>query len=73
MLRKGNREAIAGTLAIAVAFTGVVYLITEFVFGDSGGDRRATVFFVFTAWRWWSLALYRSLPAGVRRAWRDGV
>jgi hypothetical protein len=32
MIRKGNREAIAGTGAIALAFTGVLYLITDLVF-----------------------------------------
>jgi Family of unknown function (DUF6328) len=61
MLRKGNREAIAGTLAIAVAFTGVVYLITALVFGNAQAIVIATLFFAFIAWRWWSLALYRSL------------
>jgi hypothetical protein len=61
MLRKGNREAIAGTLAIAVAFTGVVYLITALVFGNAEAIAIATLFFAFIAWRWWSLALYRSL------------
>ena len=61
MLRKGNREAIAGTGAIAVAFTGVVYLITALVFGTTEAVVVAIVFFAFIAWRWWSLALYRSL------------
>ena len=61
MLRKGNREAIAGTASIALAFTGVVYLITALVFGTSEAVVIATVFFAFIAWRWWSLALYRSL------------
>jgi hypothetical protein len=32
MVRKGNRKAIAGTGAIALAFTGVLYLITDLVF-----------------------------------------
>jgi amino acid transporter len=61
MLRKGNREAIVGTLAIAVSFTGVVYLITALVFGNTEAIVVASLFFVFIAWRWWSLALYRSL------------
>ena len=60
MLRKGNREAIAGTLAIAVAFTGVVYLITDLVFGEWEAIVAAAAFFVFAAWRWWSFALYRA-------------
>ena len=64
LLRKGNREAIAGTVAIAIAFTGVIYLITELVFGQWEAIVASTVFFVFAAWRWWSLALYRSLRRG---------
>jgi Family of unknown function (DUF6328) len=63
LLRKGNREAIAGTFAIAVAFTGVVYLITALVFGEWEAVVASVAFFAFAAWRWWSLALYR--------AWRD--
>jgi hypothetical protein len=39
MVRKGNREAIAGTGAIALAFTGVLYLITDLVFHPSRGRR----------------------------------
>ena len=61
MLRKGNREAIAGTASIALAFTGVVYLITALVFGTAEAVVIAIVFFAFIAWRWWSFALYRSL------------
>ncbi len=61
MLRKGNREAIAGTVSIALAFTGVVYLITALVFGTMQAVVIGIVFFAFMAWRWWSLALYRSL------------
>jgi hypothetical protein len=60
MLRKANREAIAGTLAIALAFTGVVYLITHLVFGEWEALVAAVIFFVFAAWRWWSFALYRA-------------
>lgn len=63
MLRKGNREAIAGTVAIGIAFTGVVYLITAIVFGQAEAIVAALGFFAFVAWRWWSLALLR--------AWRD--
>ena len=33
MLRKGNREAIVGTVAMALAFTGAIYLVTDLVFG----------------------------------------
>jgi hypothetical protein len=65
MLRKGNREAIAGSLAMALAFTGVVYLVTDLSFGTAEAILAASALFVFTAWRWWALALYRSIA--VRR------
>lgn len=61
MLRKGNREAIAGTVASSLALTGVLYLVTGFVFGTAEAVVVAIAFFLFTAWRWWSHALYRSL------------
>jgi amino acid transporter len=59
MVRKGNREAIAGTGAIALAFTGVLYLITDLVFTTQAAMAVALVFFALTAWRWWAIALYR--------------
>jgi hypothetical protein len=59
MVRKGNREAIAGTGAIALAFTGVLYLITDLVFTTQAAIAVAVSFFALTAWRWWAIALYR--------------
>jgi amino acid transporter len=59
MVRKGNREAIAGTGAIALAFTGVLYLITDLVFTTQAAVVVAVAFFALTAWRWWAIALYR--------------
>jgi amino acid transporter len=64
ILRKGNREAIAGTVACSIAFTGVLYLVTELLFGTWQAILAALVFFAFTAWRWWSIALYRELRHG---------
>ena len=61
LLRKGNREAIAGTVASSLALTGVLYLVTTFVFGTEEAIAIAIVFFAFTAWRWWSHALLRTL------------
>ena len=59
MVRKGNREAITGTGAIALAFTGVLYLITDLAFTTQAATAIAVVFFALTAWRWWAIALYR--------------
>ncbi len=59
MLRKGNREAIAGTVAIALAFTGVLFLVTDLVFSIPVAIAAAIAFFALTAWRWWLIALIR--------------
>lgn len=67
ILRKGNREAIAGTVASSLAFTGVLYLVTERIFGTPEAIFASVVFFAFTAWRWWSFALLRTLRAERRR------
>ena len=61
LLRKANREAIAGTVASSLALTGVLYLVTDLVFGATEGIVAAVVFFAFAAWRWWSFALLRTL------------
>ncbi len=59
MLRKGNREAIVGTAAIAMAFTGVLFLVTDLVFSIPVAVVVAILFFALTAWRWWAIALFR--------------
>ena len=61
MLRKANREAIAGTIASSLALTGVFYLVTDLVFGAAEAVVAAVAFFLFAAWRWWALALLREL------------
>lgn len=61
MLQKANREAIAGTVASCLSFTGVLYLVTELVFGTWQAIVVASAFFAFAAWRWWSFAVYRAL------------
>lgn len=61
ILRKGNREAIAGTVASSFAFTGVLYLVSERMFGTTEAVVASIAFFAFTAWRWWSFALLRTL------------
>jgi hypothetical protein len=61
MLRKANREAIAGTVASSLALTGVMYLVTDLVFGSTEAIIAAAAFFAFAAWRWWAFALLRML------------
>jgi len=66
MLQKGNREAIAGSVASSLALTGVLYLVTEREFGNVTAIVVAGSFFAFIAWRWWSFALLRSFRSGRR-------
>jgi amino acid transporter len=71
-MRKGNRDAIAGTIAAAFSFTGVIYLLTDFTLGTPEAVAAALLVFALIAWRWWVLALYRSWrdredPAGAER------
>jgi hypothetical protein len=61
LLRKANREAIAGSAAIAVAFSGVLYVVTDLIFGTGQALVVTIAFLAFTAWRWWALALYRAV------------
>ena len=68
ILRKANREAIAGTVASSLAFTGVLFLVTEKIFGTTEAVIVSVLFFAFTAWRWWSLALLRTLRDQRRRS-----
>ena len=60
MVRKGNREAIAGSVAISIAFTGVIYLVTDLVFGTPQAIVVAAGSFALIAWLWWGIALYRT-------------
>jgi hypothetical protein len=61
MLRKANREAIAGTVASSLALTGVLFLVSERAFGTTEAIVASVAFFAFAAWRWWSFALLREL------------
>jgi VIT1/CCC1 family predicted Fe2+/Mn2+ transporter len=61
LLQKGNREAIAGTAGIGLAFTGVLFLVTDLLFSIPWAIAVAGLFFALTAWRWWLVALYRKV------------
>jgi Family of unknown function (DUF6328) len=60
LLRKANREALAGSVATALALTGALFLVTELVFGRSEAVVASLAFFALIAWRWWAIALYRA-------------
>lgn len=63
LMQKGNREAIAGTVAIGLAFTAVLFLVTDFMFDTPQAVIAAVALFTLIAWRWWALAAIR--------AWQD--
>jgi Family of unknown function (DUF6328) len=60
LMTKGNREAIAGSVATSIALTGVIYLVTDLVFGTVQAVLVAAAFFALIAWLWWAIALYRA-------------
>jgi amino acid transporter len=62
-IRKANRDAITGSIAAGLAFTGVLYLVTDLTFGTPEAIVAALLLFALIVWRWWALALYR--------AWQD--
>jgi hypothetical protein len=62
-MQKANRDAITGTVAAGLAFTGVLYLVTDLTFGTPEAIVAALLLLALIAWRWWALALYR--------AWQD--
>lgn len=60
MLRKANREALAGSVATALALSGALFLVTELVFSRAVAVVASLALFVVIAWRWWAIGLYRS-------------
>jgi Family of unknown function (DUF6328) len=61
LVRKGNREAIVGTVAMGTALTGAVALLTKLVYGTTVAAPVAGLFMLLIVWRWWALALNRRL------------
>ena len=59
LIRKGNREAIAGSLAMGPAFATALHLVTDLVFGVIAAGLVAGALLLLIAWRWWALALRR--------------
>jgi Family of unknown function (DUF6328) len=71
MVRKGNREAIAGTGAIALAFTGVLYLITDLVFTTHAAIGVAVAFFALNGRPTPHPFLWTSSSVGVSTPWGE--
>lgn len=61
MLRTSNRLAIAGTVFLAAAIVGVVYLVTNLLFGLVATLVATLTAGVTFAWLWYGLPLVRRL------------
>ena len=61
LLRKATRETLAGSAAIALAFSGALFVVTDLIFSRPAAVIVTALFVAFTAWRWWAVALYRAL------------
>jgi predicted membrane channel-forming protein YqfA (hemolysin III family) len=61
MLRTSNRLAIAGTAFLAAAIVGVVYLVTDLLFGLTASLLATIAAGVMFAWFWYGLPLVRRL------------
>jgi predicted membrane channel-forming protein YqfA (hemolysin III family) len=61
MLRTSNRLAIAGTAFLAAAIVGVVYLVTDLLFGLTASLLATLAAGVMFAWFWYGLPLVRRL------------
>jgi hypothetical protein len=59
LIRKGNREAIAGSIAMGLAFATALHLVTDLVFGAVAAHFAAGALLLLIVWRWWSLAIHR--------------
>jgi hypothetical protein len=64
MLVTANRFAIVGTALLAVAVAGVVFLISDLLFGVALAGLSAAPVAGFLAWAWFGLPLYRRAREG---------
>jgi cell division protein FtsW (lipid II flippase) len=61
MLETANRLTIVGTFFLALAMTGVVFLITDLLFNAAAAIPVTVVSALAFAWFWYGLALMRRL------------
>src|SRR5436190_11350325 len=64
VIQHGTRMLIAGLACLAVAMTGAIYLITDFLFSAATAIAVAAVGAVVFGWLWFGQALWRR--------WRNG-
>jgi predicted membrane channel-forming protein YqfA (hemolysin III family) len=61
LLQTSNREAIAGTVFLALAITGTVFVITDLLFGVPWASGIAGAFAGLLVWFWYGLPLRRRM------------
>jgi hypothetical protein len=61
IIRVGTREFLAGLLALAVAMTGAVLLVTDYLFPTSTAVVTVTGVALLFGWLWFGLGLMRRL------------
>jgi hypothetical protein len=66
MLQMSNRLAIAGTAFLAAAVIGVVYLVTDLIFGLTATLVATILIALLFGWLWYALPLVRRWRAGSR-------
>jgi predicted membrane channel-forming protein YqfA (hemolysin III family) len=63
ILQTSNRLAIAGTIFLALAMVGVVYLVTDLLFGLAATGIATGIAAALFTWFWYGLPLVRRLRA----------
>jgi hypothetical protein len=66
LLQTSNREAIAGTIFLALAITGTVFVITDILFGVGWAAVLASAIAGVLIWYWYGLPLWRRLRSQTR-------
>jgi len=59
IIRKGTQMLIAGLACLAIAMTGAIYLVTEFLFSTATAIPVTVAAFSLFAWFWFGAALVR--------------
>jgi hypothetical protein len=61
LLIRANRQAIVGTVLLALAITGTVFLITDVVLNRTAASAAAAAFALVTSWLWYVIPTWRRL------------
>jgi hypothetical protein len=59
IIRHGTRMLLAGLVCLALAMTGAIYLVTEFVFAPGTAIPVAAAAVMLFGWLWFGAALWR--------------